>query len=175
MNPWFETTIETRSYEIDAFGHLNHAVYLNYFEVARIQLLEDAGYPVQELLERGWGVHVVRVEVDYEKQVFIREKLRIRTRLDETKRSSMSVVQEMVRDPTGSTRDSGSSDPSGTPDGHGGSPGPVGVDGGEIVCRARVVWVWVSESGRPQRVPEGVRKALEKGPRAGSDRARFGP
>lgn len=137
MNPWFETSIETRSYEIDAFGHLNHAVYLNYFEVARIQLLEDAGYPVQELLEKGWGVHVVRVEVDYRKEAFMGERLRIRTRLDETKRSSMAVVQEILRD---------------------------GPDGPELVCKARVVWVWVGESGRPQRVPEGVRKALEHGP-----------
>lgn len=152
MNPWFETTIETRSYEIDAFGHLNHAVYLNYFEVARIQLLDDVGYPVQKLLKRGWGVHVVRVEVDYKKEVFMGEKLRIRTRLDETKRSSMSVVQEILRDR------SGGSEPS---DGNGGS------DRDEVVCRARVVWVWVAESGRPQRVPEGVRKALEAGPRDG--------
>ncbi|MDX1567801.1 MAG: acyl-CoA thioesterase, partial [Longimicrobiales bacterium] len=53
MNPWFETSIETRSYELDAFGHLNHAVYLNYFEVARIKLLEEAGYPVQDLLDHG--------------------------------------------------------------------------------------------------------------------------
>ena len=139
MNPWFETSIETRSYELDAFGHLNHAVYLNYFEVARIQLLEEAGYPVQDLLERGWGVHVVRVEVDYKKEAFMGELLRVRTRLDETKRSSMAVVQEILRD---------------TP------------EGAELVCRARVVWVWVGESGRPQRVPEGVRRALERGPEA---------
>lgn len=137
MNPWFETHVTTRSYEMDAFGHLNHAVYLNYFEVARIRLLEEVGFPVQELLGRGWGVHVVRVEVDYRKEAFMGERVRIRTRLHHTRRSRVTVAQQIVRDRP---------------------------EGPEILCEARVTWVWVAENGRPQRVPEGVLRALEEGP-----------
>lgn len=137
MNPWFETHLTTRSYEMDAFGHLNHAVYLNYFEVARVQLLEEIGFPVEDLLERGWGVHVVRVEVDYRKEAFMGERVRIRTRLDGTRRSRVTVAQQILRD---------------------------GLEGHEILCEARVTWVWVAENGRPQRVPEGVLRALREGP-----------
>lgn len=137
MNPWFQTHLTTRSYEMDAFGHLNHAVYLNYFEVARIRLLEEVGFPVEDLLERGWGVHVVRVEVDYRKEAFMGERVRIRTRLADTRRSRVTVAQQILRD--------GAGEP-------------------EVLCEARVTWVWVAESGRPQRVPKEALRALRAGP-----------
>lgn len=140
MSPWFETTIRVRSYELDAFGHLNHAVYLNYFEEARVRTLEAVGHPLQDLLDRGGGVHVVRVEVDYRREVFLGHRLRIRTRVDEVKRSSIAVVQEALR---------------------------PGEGGEEVACRARVVWVWVDETGRPRRVPVDVRDALLAGPEGG--------
>lgn len=132
MNPWFETTIETRSYEIDAFGHLNHAVYLNYFEVARIQLLEDAGYPVQELLERGWGVHVVRVEVDYRRELFRGQELEITTRVADARNSSMTLHQVAAD----------------------------AADPATVFAEARVVAVWIGAEGRPVRIPDDVRAGL---------------
>lgn len=137
MNPWFETEIQVRSYELDAFGHLNHAVYLNYFEEARVRTLEEAGFPLGDLLDRDWGVHVVRVEVDYRREAFLGDRLRIRTRVDEAKRSSIAVLQQAHK---------------------------AGRDTTELVCEARVVWVWVDETGRPQRVPDEVRDALQAGP-----------
>lgn len=137
MNPWFETAIRVRSYELDGFGHLNHAVYLNYFEEARVRTLAEAGFPLQELLDRDWGVHVVRVEVDFRREAFLGDRLRIRTRVDEMKRSSVAVFQQALR---------------------------AGRESAEVVSEARVVWVWVDESGRPQRVPDEVRNALLAGP-----------
>ena len=57
-------TVEARSYELDAFGHLNHAVYLNYFEHARFQSLARYGIVAEVIRQRGEVVDVVRVEVD---------------------------------------------------------------------------------------------------------------
>ncbi|SEB32497.1 acyl-CoA thioester hydrolase [Amycolatopsis tolypomycina] len=39
----FRTRIKVRHYELDTLGHLNHAVYHSYGEVARLELLEAAG------------------------------------------------------------------------------------------------------------------------------------
>jgi acyl-CoA thioester hydrolase len=39
----FRTRIKVRHYELDTLGHLNHAVYHSYGEVARIELFELAG------------------------------------------------------------------------------------------------------------------------------------
>lgn len=135
--PWFETAIRVRSYELDAFGHVNHAVYLNYFEEARIRVLESVGHPIPELLARGWGVHVVRLEIEYRKEGHMGDRIRIRTRVDGVRRSSMTVLQRALRD---------------------------GPDGPELVCEARVTWVWVNEDGRPARVPDPVRTALLERP-----------
>jgi acyl-CoA thioester hydrolase len=39
----FRIQIKVRQYELDSLGHLNHAVYHSYGEVARIEALERAG------------------------------------------------------------------------------------------------------------------------------------
>ncbi len=135
--PWFETRMRVRSYEMDAFGHVNHAVYLNYFEEARVRTMEAVGHPLGDILGRGWGVHVVRLEADYRKEARLGDELRIRTRVDEVRRSSMAVVQRALR---------------------------ADDEGEVLVCEARVVWVWVDENGRPMRVPAEVRDALLAGP-----------
>ena len=59
-----ETTVDVRSYELDSFAHVNHAVFLNYLEYARFDTLRQGGFPYQEIIARGWGVYVVRIEID---------------------------------------------------------------------------------------------------------------
>jgi acyl-CoA thioester hydrolase len=39
----FSVPIKVRHYELDTVGHLNHAVYHSYGEVARLELFEKAG------------------------------------------------------------------------------------------------------------------------------------
>lgn len=38
------TSIAVRGYELDSYGHVNNAVYLNYLEQARWQFMRDKGY-----------------------------------------------------------------------------------------------------------------------------------
>lgn len=128
----FETTVDVRSYELDSFGHVNHAVYLNYFEHARFQALAEGGFPYSELEARGWGVYVVRVEVDYLKEARMDQRLRVRTWVDGHKRSSLVLAQELA---------------------------PVD-DGSTTLARARVTAVWVGPDRRPLRLPQEVRSAL---------------
>ncbi len=125
-----------RSYELDSFGHVNHAVYLNWFEQARFGALEAGGFPPRLLRERGWGIHVVRIEVDYRREVRLGDAIRIHTRADAFRNSSFSIQQR-------ATRLQG---------------------GGEVtVAEAAVVLVWVGPGGRPMRVPDEVRQALAGG------------
>lgn len=125
-------TIHVRSYELDSFGHVNHAVYLNYFEHARFQALAAGGFPPGALEERGEGVHVVRLEVDYRRQLRMGEAVEIATRVDEFRNSSMTLAQVAYR--------AGERD--------------------HIFAEARVVAVWIGTDGRPTRIPGDVREAL---------------
>jgi acyl-CoA thioester hydrolase len=121
-----------RSYELDSFGHLNHAVFLNFFEQARFDALEACGWPIQRVLDRGWAVYVVRIEVDYLAEVMWGEELSIKTGVDEVRKTSMTMVQ------TAEKRD------------------------GTVAARARVIGVWVGENRRPMRMPEELRAGLSR-------------
>ena len=118
---------------MDSFGHVNHAVHLNYFEQARFEALAKCGFTYDVLAQRGWAIHVVRIEVDYLSEVLLGDRLRIRTWAGEFRRTSIDMLQEARRDPREGEADS-------TP-----------------VARARVVAVWIGENGRPIRVPDEVR------------------
>ena len=59
----FESRFRVRSYELDGFAHLNHEVFLNWFEQARFDAFEAGGLPTPEIQARGWGVYVVHVDV----------------------------------------------------------------------------------------------------------------
>ncbi len=126
--------VTVRSYELDSFGHVNHAVYLNYLELARFDALEEGGFPPSALAEHGWGIHVARVEVDYLKPCFQGQVLRIKTAVERFRNTSIIIVQEIHR----------------VSDGHDADP----------ALRARVVLVWIGENGRPVRTPDSARQAL---------------
>ena len=132
--PVSETEIEVRSYELDSFGHANHAVFLNYLEHGRFQALRDWGFPYEALVARGWGVYVVRIEVDYLKEARLGQRLRIRTWTQGFRRTSMVLAQDM--------RDAGDS---------------------AEVARALVTAVFVGEDRRPMRVPDPIRHAFAGG------------
>jgi YbgC/YbaW family acyl-CoA thioester hydrolase len=130
----FEVTLRVRSYELDALGHVNHAVYLSYLEQARYDAMEEGGFPHTEVLGRGWGIYVVRIEVDYKKQCYQGDVLRIRTRVVEFRKVSMTIEHEIRREAEGAAA--------------------------EPAVVARVVLVWIGEDGRPMKIPEGARRSL---------------
>lgn len=133
--PVGSTRVRVRSYELDGFGHANHAVFLNWFEHARFETLREGGFPLRALAERGWGVHVVRIEVDYRREALLGDELVVETHLEEVRRTSMTLHQ-VARSQAGQAEPEA------------------------VLAEARVVAVWVDEDGRPMRVPEEVRRAL---------------
>jgi acyl-CoA thioester hydrolase len=51
----YQIRITVRSYELDSLGHVNHAVYHQYAEVARMSGFREAGCDWEELLTKGIG------------------------------------------------------------------------------------------------------------------------
>jgi len=118
--------------ELDSFGHVNHAVFLSYFEHARFRALDEAGFSWSVLEKKGWAIFVVRVEVDYISEARREERLLVRTWADSFRRTSMVLVQNIVRED----------------------------DHSDMVARARVTAVWIGLNRKPIRVPEEVRYGL---------------
>ena len=84
------TPLAVRTSELDSFGHVNHAVYLTYFEHARFQALKEAGFDWGVLDERGWAIFVVRIEVDYLAEARREDELLIRTWADSLNKLRLS-------------------------------------------------------------------------------------
>ena len=61
----FSVPVTVRGYELDTQGHLNQAVYLQYSEHARWEMLRAAGIRQNDLIAGGIGPIVVEVNVKY--------------------------------------------------------------------------------------------------------------
>lgn len=61
----FSVPITVRGYELDTQGHLNQAVYVQYSEHARWELLRAAGIQQNELVAGGIGPVALEVNVKY--------------------------------------------------------------------------------------------------------------
>ncbi len=71
------TVLEVRFIDVDAFGHVNNAHYLTYFEQARVKYFDDI---------IGWkydwnkqGIILARAEINYTEPVLFKDDLCIRT------------------------------------------------------------------------------------------------
>ena len=62
----FELELEVRDYECDLQGIVNNAIYLNYLEHARHQLLKNIGVDIAKLHDGGCDLVITRAELDYE-------------------------------------------------------------------------------------------------------------
>jgi len=71
------TKISVRSYELDSFGHVNNAIYLQYFEVARCAWLQDAGLPFLEIQRAGIQIVIADASIKYLSPAFFTDELSI--------------------------------------------------------------------------------------------------
>ncbi len=92
-------TIEVRFADIDAMGHVNNAVYLSYFEQARMAWFA-------ELIGGEWnlerdGIVLARNEIDYIEPVLLNDQVRIQTSCIKVGQSSIVLAYEVFRLPAG--------------------------------------------------------------------------
>jgi acyl-CoA thioester hydrolase len=91
-----EKEIEIRWNDLDAFEHVNHAVYLTYLDEARDEWLARATDGAMDYV-------VARVEIDYKRELTLEDdRVTARITLDTLGTSSISTVEELVV-PSGET------------------------------------------------------------------------
>jgi acyl-CoA thioester hydrolase len=89
----FKSDIAIRFSDIDSMGHVNNAVYLTYFEVARYNYWRDvAGWNLKET-----GIVVGRSEINYLKPVTIDDKLVCYVRVTRIGNSSFDIMHVLVK------------------------------------------------------------------------------
>ncbi len=93
------TSLQVRFRDIDAFGHVNNAVFFSYVELARIRYLLDVLQP-----ETGFDqmpLILARVELDFRSPIQFDEEVIVETRIEHVGRTSFGMTHRMTAGPEG--------------------------------------------------------------------------
>ena len=93
------TSLQVRFRDIDAFGHVNNAVFFSYVELARIRYLLDVIQP-----ETGFDrmpLILARVELDFRSPIQFGEDVTVETRIEHVGRTSFGMTHRMTAGPEG--------------------------------------------------------------------------
>jgi acyl-CoA thioester hydrolase len=126
-----ETCLKVRTYECDSHGHVNNAVYLNYLEHGRMEALNQRGFSLGGLRQKGFLIVVRRVEIDYKAPAREGDQLVIRTYLKAHSKMKGVFTQEILR-PSGQTS----------------------------IAKADVTWAFLDLEGKPRPIPDFFQEAF---------------
>ena len=126
------TVILVRSYELDSFGHVNNAVYLNYLEAARCDLMRQLGLRFDAFFETGQFPVLVRAELDYRAPATCDDELVIITEVVEQRSRSFVLGYTITK----------------------GNEGP-------LILTARTIHVFVDSNNKLIGIPDWFRSAVE--------------
>lgn len=87
--------IRVRYKETDAMGVVHHSNYVNYYEVARTEMLREFGTSYKEVEELGVMMPVMEVSMKYFTPARYDDMLRVRTTLSELPQARMIFEHEI--------------------------------------------------------------------------------
>ena len=90
------TKLRVRYGETDQMGIVHHSEYINYLEIARIEYLRARGMSYQELEDKGYGLPVVSIDINYKKSAKYDDELNLHTSLIEKGRCKL-VFQTTIK------------------------------------------------------------------------------
>lgn len=91
----YSTTIQDK--QIDMFGHVNNAAYLEVFEQARWDWITGNEYSRERVKETGIGPTLLEVTMRFKREITGRERVIVRSRRIEYRGKLMRLEQVMLR------------------------------------------------------------------------------
>ena len=124
--------IPVRHYECDPLGHVNHAMYVHYFEVGRLTAMAEAGLPFGAILKQGYTAVAVYMYVQYKAPAFTDDVLDVESYITDFHGALMTWQPAIYRRADG-----------------------------VLVAVAEVNGAFTRTDGRPTRIPSAMRALLE--------------
>jgi len=90
-------SVRVRFGELDPYNHVNHAVYVSYFEAARVELLADAGISLGSLREEGFSIVVSEIQTKFVTSAEELDDLTIETEIVDFRRVTSTWRQRIMR------------------------------------------------------------------------------
>jgi acyl-CoA thioester hydrolase len=123
--------LTVRSYELDSYGHVNNAIYLNYLEFARGEYLLKNGLSLSDFSEWNAFPRVITAQIDYKSPAFAENVLRIEGHLSHWKRTRATLSYRIFNETTDT-----------------------------LCAEAETVMAFVNSKGRPVPIPDGFKRAF---------------
>jgi len=131
MSEKFIARVRVRSYELDSFGHVNNAVYLQYLEYARCEYMRQRQLSFNDFKKWNAVPYVVGVEISYKSSCRADDELEIEASISQWGRGSF-VMEYTVHNLTS----------------------------GRVAATARMKFAFVDSAEKIIAVPEIFRKAM---------------
>jgi len=87
--------LKVRHYEVDEYGHVNHANYVHYLEAARVEALAAIGLSLPDMRREGFLIVAVALNVKYHAPAYPGETLELVTSISEIRGARTIWVQEI--------------------------------------------------------------------------------
>jgi YbgC/YbaW family acyl-CoA thioester hydrolase len=123
--------LKVRLYEVDVYGHVNHAHYVHYLETGRIEALEAIGLSIDAMKRQGYLIFAVDLFIRYQSPARLGEELDVLTHIRESRGARSLWVQEI--------REASSQ---------------------RVIVTAEVTGAFMTENGRPARTPADFAEKL---------------
>lgn len=88
MEPYIR---KAKYYETDQMGIIHHSNYIRWMEEARIDMLDQAGYPYRRFEEMGYASPVLHAECEYKKSVRFDDEVKIVVSIQEMGRVKFTL------------------------------------------------------------------------------------
>jgi len=131
---YWRTEITVQTYQLDFYGVVNNAVYLNYLETARLDLMRQLNIDFFKMVADGVVPVVARAVIDYKAPIRGGEVVVVRGTVATLGGSSMDLQYSLES-----------------------------KFSGHEMAQAETRLVFVNERGRPTRIPDSFRAAIEGG------------
>lgn len=123
MGKRFTCKFEVRDYELDQYGVVNNAVYLNYLEHARHEFLIILGMDAAAVARGGASLALSEITVKFRASLVSRQLFRVELVIGEIRGARVAMDQRILRQ-----------------------------DDDALILSARAVAVFLDENGKPMRV-----------------------
>lgn len=95
MRAEYSVELPVRYYETDQMGIVHHSNYIRFFECARLKMMQEWGYPLEQCEKDGVTIPVISVECKYKHSAYLGDVLKAVAAIDKEPMAKLIIHQSV--------------------------------------------------------------------------------